>query len=542
MHVAGVLVLGPPEGGRPSSAEERYRQIRRVVEERLDVVPRLRRRAVRVPLGLQRPAWVEEPHLDLDAHVRRAAVPAPGGRKELDDLVAEIMSRPLDLHRPLWEMVVVEGLERDRTAVVARLHHAILDGVSGATAMATFLDLEPPVTPPPARDGTAQCSGDAPEPADAVARNGAEPQVEPTAEPTATAPAASPSLVSRLRYAAGTVRLQPEATLEAVRRGLDAMVELAAQNRELAAQGSVPPPAFFSAPRTRLNANLTGERTYASLAVPLEDFEAVRAALNARAAPAADGGSTQRSPDAITVNDVILSATGGAVARYLHGRGELPSTSLVALVPVSTRGHAEVPESGVAAEVGNHVSGMLVTLATTEPDPIARLRAVSRAARVAKRQEQRAGGDLLEGFTRAIPPVLMSLTMRGIGWFHLFDRLPPPFNVVVSSVVIPDVSLWWAGCPVVDVYPAGPVADGVGLNVTSMTYKGTVHFGLLAGRKVIPDVAALAVLLDDAVAELVALAMEGSGTRSAGRRQGTRGAARVPRAADRPRPPAHVPR
>src|SRR5665213_1219106 len=144
LHVGLVMVLDPPEGARSLfSPSTRHAQIRRVIAQRLHLIRPLRQRAVRVPFGLHHPVWIDDPDFELDDHLTRASLPSPGGPAELDTFVASAMSRQLDPDRPLWEMFVVEGLAGDRTALVAKVHHAILDGVSGASILATFLDLAP---------------------------------------------------------------------------------------------------------------------------------------------------------------------------------------------------------------------------------------------------------------------------------------------------------------------------------------------------------------------------------------------------------------
>ena len=157
--------LDPPEGTRSLfSPSTRYAQIRRVIAQRLHLVGPLRQRAVRVPFGLHHPVWVDDPDFELDDHLSRASLPSPGGRAELDAFVAAAMSRPLDPDRPLWEMFVVEGLDGDRTALIAKVHHAILDGVSGASILAAFLDLTPRariVAAPPERWDPAPLPGSA---------------------------------------------------------------------------------------------------------------------------------------------------------------------------------------------------------------------------------------------------------------------------------------------------------------------------------------------------------------------------------------------
>jgi WS/DGAT/MGAT family acyltransferase len=461
LHVAAVLVLDPPEGKPPVSPATRYAQIRRVIEQRVPLVPQLRQRALRVPFGLYHPAWVDDPEFELDDHMRRASVPAPGGSRELGDLVADVMSRRLDPDRPLWEMVVIEGLAGDRTAIVAKLHHAILDGVSGALLLAAFLDLGPQGRPVPFSE-----------------------------EPWNPGPV--PSAGTLLRYAASSLARQPQVVADAFQRGVDAIVDVAGQNRELADEGTAPPPAPFSAPRTSLNGNLSSRRRYATVAVPMADVKLVRRAFGT------------------TVNDVLLASVSGALGRLLALRGETPGGSLVAMVPVSTR---RAPDRGTLGTValGNRVSGMLVSLATTVEDPVERLLAISRGTRVAKAQDRLAGGRLLADVAQVAPPVLASQVMRWASGLRLFDRVSPPFNVTVSSVPGPGSALWFAGSRVVELHPVGPVAEGVGLNVTSMTYEDSVRFGLLGCRRLVPDVHDLAVLLDDALGKLVAAALDARG-------------------------------
>lgn len=458
LHVGAVLVLDPPEGKRSLfSPATRYAQIRRVIEQRLHLVPPLRQRAVGVPLGLHHPVWVDDPKFELDDHLRRTNLPYPGGAQELDDLVADVMSRPLDADRPLWEMVVVEGLAGHRTALVAKIHHAILDGVSGASLLGAFLDLGPRsrLVPFP---------------------------IEPWE------PAPLPSSASLLRHAAASLTRQPEVALGALQRGIDAMVEVAGHNRQLTAEGRLPPPAPFSAPRTSINGTLSSQRRFATVSLAMEDARLVRQVFGT------------------TVNDVLLAGVSGALGRLLARRGERPQRPLVALVPVSTRPKAPFPR-GHQEELGNQVSGMMVSLATDIDDPVERLRAIARGAQIAKEQERLTGGRLLADMAEVSPPALVSRAMRWASGLGLFNRLPPLCNVVVSGVPGPQFPLWCAGSRVVALHPVGPVADGVGLNVTAMSYEGTVQFGLLACRRLLPEVGELALLLDDALGELVGAAL-----------------------------------
>jgi diacylglycerol O-acyltransferase / wax synthase len=468
LQVGVVLVLDAPEGRRSLfSTDTRYAQIRRVFEQRVHLVRPLRQRAVPVPLGLYQPVWLDDPEFDLDDHVHRASVPEPGGPDELADVVADFMARALDPGRPLWEMVVVEGLAGDRTAVVVKLHHAILDGVSGASLLGAFLDLSP--------------------------RGRAIPFPAERWDPEPI-----PSSVALLRHAAGGLARQPEVARDTLRRAVEAIVGVTGHNRELAERGSMPPPAPFSAPRTSLNGNLSSRRRFATVKVPLDDVKLVRRAF---------GG---------TVNDVLLTAIAGAVRGLLEERGERPDGPLVGFVPVSTRpagagrpGGPSAPDSAADVALGNRVSAMLVSLATDVDDPVERLRAIAAASGAAKAQEALLGGDLLEDLARMAVPAVSARVVRWAAGLRLFDRLPPMFNLVASTVPGPDFDLWCAGSRVAALYPVGPITEGVGLNVTAMSYRGTVYFGLLGCRRLVPDVRRLADLVDDELGALFVAALDG---------------------------------
>lgn len=454
LHVAAVLVLDPPEGRRSLfSPSTRFTQIRRLVEQRIHLVPALRQRVVPVPFGLYHPLWVDDPDFDLDEHLRRASAPAPGGPRELEELVADLLGRPLDRSRPLWEMLVVEGLGDGRTAVVVRLHHAILDGVSGASVMAAFFDFRP--------------------------------HGSPVAEPTEPwSPPLLPSSSTLWKQALAGLARQPEAVVGALQRGVDAVVGVAEQNRRLAEVGNHPPPTPFRSRRTSLNGSLSDRRRLATLALPLGDAKQVGAAFGA------------------TVNDVVLATVAGAVRRLLERRGEVRLGPLVALVPVSTRSGA----GGVS--LGNRVGGMLVSLATEVEDPAARLVAISRGTAIAKAQQPMTGGQLVADLAQVAPPAVASRIARWATKLRVFDHLPPMANLIVSSVPGPPVGLYCAGARVAALYPVGPVAEGIGLNVTAMSYQGTLFFGLLGCRRLVPDVEDLPACLTDAFGELVAAAGE----------------------------------
>jgi len=452
LHVSAVMVFEPTAASAHGSALS-FDRVRQVVGERLHLVAPLRRRAVPVPFGLHHPVWIEDPDFDLDYHVRRASLPAPGGPHELSAFVGEVAGRPLDLDRPLWEMHVVEGLESGHFAIVTKLHHATIDGASGAEVLAAFFDLGPEtrVVPPP---------------------------------PYPWQPDALPSEGELVAGALSSLTRQPERAASAVRRTVGAVRDLAERNRRLREEDGVdPPPAPFRAPRTSLNGAISGHRRFAFLQAPLDDVQSVRRAF---------GG---------TVNDVVLACVAGALRRLLAERGEVFDDPLVAMVPMSTRSPAD------AGTLGNKVHAMLVSLATTVSDPVERLQVISAGTRLAKEQSRVLSEDLLRDWAQLAVPAFASRLARLAGNVRLFDHVPALFNVLVSNIAGPDVALWCAGARLVALYPVGPLADGVGLNITVISYTGTLYVGVLGCRRLVPEVDHLADHLSDALRELVKAAV-----------------------------------
>lgn len=461
MHVSAVMVFEPPqESPELQAAAVQFDRMRQVFSERLHLVPLLRRRAMRVPFGLGHPVWADDPAFDLDYHFKRASLPAPGGPYELSEFAAEIVSRPLEPHRPLWEMHLVEGLESGHVAVVPKLHHCMIDGVSGAEVMGVFMD------PGPSSGSWASQS---------AARARRQEQV--------------PSDPELLAWAMSSLAFQPQSAFNALRTTIGAARQLAERNRRLREeQETNPPPAPFRAPRTSLNGSISAHRRYAFLDIPLDELKAVKRSF---------GG---------TVNDVVLAAVAGALRRLLAERGERLDEPLVAMVPISTRdaGRSAVAPGGEdTGGPGNKLSAMLVSLATSIADPIERLGVIAEGSRLAKEQAQVLSEDVIGGWAQLAFPALSSRLARLAGNLKLFDHVRPLFNVVVSNVAGPSDPLWCAGSRLVAVYPLGPIVEGVGLNVTVMSYLGNLHIGLLGCRELVPEVDHLAVLLGDSLTELV---------------------------------------
>lgn len=450
MHVAAAAVFDPST--MPGGYQ--FSKILDLVESRLHLIPPFRRRLLEIPFQLHHPLWIEDPDFDLEYHVRRAALPRPGGPHELADLAADVMGRHLDRRRPLWEMYVVEGLEHDRIALIAKTHHAAIDGVSGAELTVNLLDLQP-------------------EPA----------AVAPPGHPWK--PDRIPSDAELVAHALHSLSRQPMQALKAARRTTELALNLRRHNRQAEVS---PPPSPFSAPRTSFNVALTSpQRRFAFAELPLEEVKAVKNAF---------GGK---------VNDVVLAICAGGLRRYLDAKGELPDEPLVAMVPISVRTEDE------KGTMGNRVSSMLTSLATDIEDPLERLHAICEGTGHAKEQEKAISASTLTDWSEFAAPAVAALAARLYSRTRAAERMRPIFNVTISNVPGPPVPLYSAGARLVAMYPMGPVVDGASLNITVMSYIGSMYFGLVAGREAVPDVWALADALRDSLQELTKLVGDASG-------------------------------
>jgi WS/DGAT/MGAT family acyltransferase len=441
MHVMAVAVLDPGElpGGFDAAT------LRRLIESRLDQLPPFRRRIVRVPFGLHHPLWVEDPDFDLDYHVRQAAVPAPGGPRELAELVGEVAGRPLDRDRPLWQMWVAEGLEHGHVAIIAKVHHAAIDGASGVEVLAHLVDLEP--TPVP----------------ESVERAREEWRSERV-----------PHDVEMIGASLVSIARQPRRMARAVVHLGKSLVRLGTRIRSENVHAGVP----FTAPRLQWNAMITPHRQVAFTTLPLDDVRRVKEAFGA------------------TVNDVVLAVLSGALRRYFVERDELPDKPLVAVIPTSVRSQDE-------KQLGNRVSAMFTQLATDRDDPVDRLTEVRQTMTGAKQVHADIGGNTLEEWAELAAPAVLARGARLYGQLRLADRHPPIYNLIVSNVPGPQFPLYIGGARLVDMYPMGPVFDGAGLNFTAMSYRDQVDIGFMACREAVPELWRLAGEIPEALAELV---------------------------------------
>lgn len=440
MHVAMVGVF------QTSTMKDGYsfEKVRDLIGSRLPRIPMFTQRLVQVPFRLHHPVLVEDPDFDLDFHVRRMAAPAPGTLRELSEMAGDFVSRPLDRNRPMWQMWIVEGLEDDQIGVLAKVHHSLIDGVTGAEIMVHLFDLEPE---PPAEE---------------------EPIPERTAEKI-------PSDLELVAYAANSLARQPARLVNTV-TGTVRSVGGLVQRRRAGGSGMAAP---FSGPRTPWNGAITGHRTVAVGTLALEDVKAVKNHFGT------------------TVNDVVLALCAGALRRYLEDHGGLPDESLVSVVPISVRSD-EQP----ANESANQVSAMFVSLATNLDDPVDRLQAIAGATKGAKEEHNALGADVLQNWAEFAAPAVFARAMRFYSGLDLADRHRPIHNVIISNVPGPPFPLYMAGARLAVLTPLGPIMEGAGLNVTVMSYMDRIDVGLIACRESIPDIWDLAEDFEVSMAEL----------------------------------------
>jgi diacylglycerol O-acyltransferase / wax synthase len=464
MHIGSVGIFeGPP----PT-----YEQLTSTVGGRLALVPRYRQKVAMVPLSLGRPVWVDDPHFNIEYHVRHTALPRPGGESELRRLVGRVMSQRLDRGKPLWEIWMAEGLEDDRWAMVSKVHHCLVDGVSGAELLAVLLDLSPEV-PAPVPDGWHP----APEPSPiGLAR---EAVVDLMTSPYEQVRAAG-SIVRRPRHA------------------LDALRELATGSVALSRVARPTPP-------TSLNGPIGPHRRYAWTVAPLADIKRIRAA---------HGG---------TVNDVVLAMITRGFRDLLRSRGEATDGRVIrTLVPVSVRARSATGPAHGDGTMENRVSAMFAELPVGLDDPVERLAAISTQLDDLKQSKQAVAGEALTSLSGFAPPMLLTLGTRVA---TRAARRMGQLDTVTTNVPGPQFPLYLCGRRMVRACPYVPLAAPLRVGVAIFSYNGELVFGVTGDYDCAPDIDVLVRGISNGLAEL----LPSNGHRSDGsrRRSAKRPAARA---------------
>lgn len=449
MHTLKVAVMTRPERRDAPGFDD----FRRTLESVLPKLLSFRQRIMEIPFGLGHPVWVDDESFSVLRHLDHRIAPAPGGERELNCIVSEIASQPLPRDRPLWQITMVEGLERGRVAFVCKLHHAMADG---AAAMAMLLEV---LSQSDAEATSAPRAGSSP-PAPIPERRSQRP---PTKwEITRW------SLGKALRTIASLPRL--------LWRTLSGLLGLA---RRTMRGPHAHLPAFFSGPRTRWSGTLTARRSFATTSVSLAEMKRVKEALG------------------VSLNDVMLAVCGGALRADLEEiEGAIPDKPLVASVPVNTR-----PDM-TGRTRGNHVGHLSISLCTHLADPVERVRAIHEQTDEAKQRQMTIGPDLMERWIEFTSPWAHSAFVRFWSRRHIADLVPGPVNLVVSNVRGPKTDLELFGQRLEALYSVGPILEGIGLNITGWSYGDRMGFVGLACPDQIADVQHLVDRIPQALAEL----------------------------------------
>jgi WS/DGAT/MGAT family acyltransferase len=460
-HVGSLLVLDPSTA--PGGVWN-LEVVSDVLESRLHLAPLFRQRLAEVPLGLGRPYWVDDPHFDVEFHIRELALPAPGSPEQLGEQVARIHARALDRTRPLWETYVITGLADGRAALYTKVHHAAIDGVSGAEILSTVMDVtvEPREVPVENRPFVPR---PLPSTLDLAARGLRAAALNPV-EVARTVPAA-------LRYVDTLPGVRNVPGVRVVSGTVGTVARILGGSERPLDDRRLP------VPKTPFNGPITAHRRFSFGAVALDQVKQVRRHFG------------------VTLNDVVMAMTTSALRRWLLDHDALPDQPLVAAVPVSVRAHDQ--EAG-----GNYVSVMLAALPTNQSDPAVRIRMVGEEMQTAKRHFKTVPASLLQDLSAVVPTALSGLAARQL--FRLATGPGLPFNLFVSNVPGPQMPLYVAGARVEGIYPVSAVTDMTGgLNITLFSYDGNLDFGCIAARELVPDVWNLIGYLAEALDELVAL-------------------------------------
>jgi len=445
MHIGGVYLIDAKDAGISFGYETFFTHI----EKRLHRSPVFRQRLVEAPLGLSHPCWINDPDFSLKNHLPRLRLPLPGGKKELMQLAAQIFGRMLDRTRPLWEMSFVEGLDgieglaKNSIAIITKVHHAAVDGTSGVELMGTLMDSEP-------------C------PPELKAEDGWRPEKPPDTARMLTAAYA--------RLGRKSVELRK------------LVGELSAGARRVYASNRAKkidlPPLPLTAPPSILNGPVSSSRTYWGVDFDFSRIVRIRQLVGD-----------------CTINDVVLAVCAQALRTYLVEQGALPGKPLIAMAPVSVRGGDQ------KEEMGNQVSGMLLSLATDVSDPLQRLLQISRNTRASRIFADALPANKIAEF---IPSETLAAAVRLYTRSRLGGRHRPFFNLIITNVPGPHTPVYFAGARVKRQFGMAPIMDGLGLIIVVLSYAGRISLGMTSCYGVVPNPGHLGVLLGHAIDALEA--------------------------------------
>lgn len=456
MHVAGLTIYEPPANLQGPF----FDHFREFFLERIHLAPIFQKKLARRVLELDHPGWVDVDEVDLDYHLKKVTLPAPGSFRQLEDLVGELHSVPLDRSQPLWQFTIVDGLEDGSVAIYAKMHHAAVDGGAGMAIAAAMYDMGPvprKVKPPLPR------------------RKVRKPTMEERA------------VLGINDVIQGIARQQIKA-LEAVPQVLGTLTDLLLPPKKGEKGASANPQGLppglpgipdVLAPKTPFNVTVTKDRTFAGREISLTDAKLVAKATGTK------------------INDVVMAVCAGALRPYLAEKKKLPKKPLIAFVPISLRAADD-------AESGNQVFGMLCPITTQIADPVERLLSIQKTASDSKTLAGTVKDVSPKDFTLLGAPVLFPGLAQLYGKSRLADLMPSTTNLTISNVPGPPLTVFCAGAKVLAMYPVSIPVHGIALNITVQSYLDKLDFGITADRKAVPDADHLADLLVASMAELKA--------------------------------------
>lgn len=447
-HVSGLAIIDPSTAPGGSLTGQDFC---RLVSERLPLLKPFRWKLAEVPLGLDHPYWIEDPDFDLDFHIRETAAPPPGDDRALAEQVARIVARPLDRTRPLWELYLIHGLPEGRVAALTKIHHAAVDGVSGAEILSALVDLSPEGRDMPKDGRTArERSGErVPGQLEMLGRGLAGLPRQPL-----RALGALPSAVPNLADVPGVQLVPGVGTIGRLStRARQALAN--AEGQELAG------PTPVTVPRTRFNHPISASRRFSFGSLPLDRVKAIKNELG------------------ISVNDVVVAICATAMRNFLLERDELPDEPLVAMVPVSVRTQEQI------GTFGNRIGVMIAPIPTNVADPRKRLMVAHETLSSAKTRHKAMPASLLQDVTKFIPPAVHARASRAT--LRVMGSRRPPLNLVISNVPGPPMPLYMAGGKLEAHFPVSVITDGVGLNITCMSYRDHIDFGIVVDREMVDD-------------------------------------------------------
>ncbi|MGE4426786.1 MAG: wax ester/triacylglycerol synthase family O-acyltransferase [Solirubrobacteraceae bacterium] len=468
-HVSLLAVLDPSTA---PGGELTLDALRALLAERLALLPPFRWRLVEVPLRLDHGYWADDPDFDLEHHVREIRLDAPGADDDLVALAGRLFAERLDRARPLWQVWLVRGLADGRIGLVSKVHHALVDGVSGAEILGAIFDLGP--------EGRETPSDDRAAPDPLPGRAGLLLTSARTLPARARASARLvPGLTAHLGGLPGSGWLPGSRAAGRLTRS----VARATTGDDL----PLLEPSSGAAPETPFSGRLSGDLRFVRARLDLDEVKRVKSALDS------------------TVNDVIMALATAGVRHWLASQDRVPDEPLLALVPVSVR----TPEQ--FGSFGNRINAMVVPLPTNLRDPRERLAASRASMSTAKRRQSATPADLLRDVTRLLPAVVFTPSIKLV--LRLWGRagIRPPMNLIVSNVPGPQFPLYCAGARIETLVPLSPVTHGVGMNITVMSYCGRVDAGIVVDPTQVPHAELLVEGMERELAALLDLADAAAG-------------------------------